>query len=66
MGMPKINNKPIVTPSDEMPVADLKRLAEISELEQLYDLKSGRILANDEVVDTREAAYGSTTDWERG
>jgi len=66
MGMPKINNKPIITPSDEMSVADLKRLAEISELEQLYDLKSGRVLANDEVVDTREAAYGSTTDWERG
>ncbi len=66
MGMPKINNKPIITPSDEMTVADLKQLAEISELEQLYDLKSGRVLANDEMVDTREAAYGSTTDWERG
>jgi hypothetical protein len=66
MGMPKINNQPIITPSDEMSVADLKRLAEISDLEQLYDLKSGRVLANNEVVDTREAAYGSTMDWERG
>ena len=66
MGLPKINNQTVVTPADRMSVAELKSLGEISELERLYDLQSGRALDDAEVVDTRDAEYGSTTDWERG
>ncbi len=66
MGLPRINNQTVVTPADRMIVAELKSLGEISELERLYDLQSGRVLDDAEVVDTRDAEYGSTTDWERG
>ena len=66
MGLPKINNETVVTPADQMTVAELKRLGEISELERLYDLQTGRVLDDAEVVDTRDATYGSTIDWERG
>ena len=66
MGLPKLNNKVIVTPKDSMTVIEFKRRAEVSDLERLYDLRSGRVLEDAEVIDTRKAEYGSTTDWERG
>jgi hypothetical protein len=66
MGLAKLNNRPIVTPSDKMTVAEFKRLAEVSALEKLYDLQTGRVLEETEQIDTREAEYGSTVDWERG
>lgn len=66
MGLPKVNNKVIVTPKDRMTVIEFKRLADISKLERLYELQTGRVLEDVEVIDTREAEYGSTTDWERG
>jgi hypothetical protein len=66
MGLPKINGKAIVTSQDQMTVAAFKRVAEISALERIYDLPTGRVLEDTEVIDTREAEYGSTTDWERG
>ena len=66
MGLPKLNNKVIVTPKDQMTVAEFKHLGEVSELERLYELQTGRVLDDAEVIDTREAAYGSTADWERG
>lgn len=66
MGQPKLNNRAITTPKDQMTVGEFKRLAEVSELERIYDLKTGRVLADAETIDTRESEYGSTTDWERG
>ena len=66
MGLTKLNNKAIVTPKDRMTVAEFKRLGDVSELERLYELQTGRVLENNEVIDTRESAYGSTADWERG
>ena len=66
MGLPKLNNKVIVTPKDQMTVAEFKRLGDVSELERLYELQTGRVLDNGELIDTRDTAYGSTADWERG
>jgi hypothetical protein len=66
MGLPKLNNKGINTPTDRMTVREFKRVAEISDLERIYDLQTGRVLGDAEVIDTRDAEYGSTTDWERG
>ena len=66
MGLPKLNNKVIVTPKDQMTVAEFTRLGDVSELERLYELQTGRVLENGELIDTRDAAYGSTADWERG
>lgn len=62
MGLPKINNKVIVTPKDRMTVAEFKRLGDVSELERLYELQTGRVLENGELIDTWDAAYGSTAD----
>ena len=66
MGLPKLNNKVIVTPKDRMTVAEFKRLGDVSELERIYELQTGRVVEDGELIDTREAAYGSTADWERG
>ncbi len=66
MGLPKLNDKAIVTSQDQMTVAEFKRVAEISELERIYDLRTGRVFEDTDVIDTHEAQYGSTTDWERG
>ncbi len=66
MGLPKLNNKIIVTPKDRMTVAEFKRLGDISELDRIYDLNSGRVLEDGELIDTRDAAYGATADWELG
>lgn len=66
MGLPKLNNKVIVTPRDQMTVAEFKRLGDVSELERIYEIQTGRVLENGDVIDTRDAAYGSTADWERG
>jgi hypothetical protein len=38
----------------------------VSELERIYELQTGRVLEDDELIDTRDAAYGATADWERG
>lgn len=64
--MIKLNNKKIVTPKDQMTVKELKPLADVSELERIYELDSGRVLADAEIIDTENAEYGSTLDWERG
>lgn len=66
MGLSKLNNKVIVTPKDQMTVAEFKRLGDVGELERIYDLHTGQVLEDNQLIDTREAAYGSTTDWERG
>ena len=66
MGLTKLNNKLIVTPKDQMSVGEFKRLGDVSELERIYELQTGRVLENGELIDTREGAYGSTADWERG
>ena len=66
MGLPKLNNRVIVTPRDNMTVAEFKRIGDVSELERIYELETGRVLDDTDLIDTREAAYGSTTDWERG
>lgn len=66
MGLPKLNNRVIVTPRDKMTVAEFKRLGDVSELERIYELDTGRVLDDADLIDTREAAYGSTADWERG
>jgi len=66
MGLTRINNNPVVAPTAEMTVRDLKRLAGISELERLYELDSGRVLNDTEVIDTNETEFGATLDWERG
>ena len=66
MGLIKLNNKSIVTPTSKMTVHEFKRLADISALERIYELSSGRVLGDTEVIDTEEAEYGSTLDWERG
>jgi len=66
MGMIKLNNRPFVTTKDRMTVLELKRLADVSELERIYELGSGRVLADAEVIDAEAAEYGSTLDWERG
>ena len=66
MGLTKLNNKPIITPTSKMTVQEFKRLADISALERIYELSSGRVLGDTEVIDTDGAEYGSTLDWERG
>jgi hypothetical protein len=66
MGLTKLNNKPIVTPKSKMTVQEFKRIADISALEKIYELDSGRVLGNTEVINTEDAEYGSTLDWERG
>jgi hypothetical protein len=65
MGMTKINEKQVVTPSDEMKVSDLKELANVPEHEKLYN-KQGHVLDDDEVVRTDHQEFGVVTDWERG
>lgn len=66
MGLPKLNNRVIVTPKDTMTVAEFKRLGDISELDRIYEIQTGRVLEDGEVIDTRDAAYGATADWQRG
>jgi hypothetical protein len=66
MGLPKLNNKLIVTPKDQMTVAEFKRLGDVSELERIYELQTGRVLENGDVIDTKAGTYGSTADWQRG
>jgi hypothetical protein len=66
MGLIKLNNKSIVTPKARMTVQELKRIADISALERIYELDSGRVLADTEVIDAENAEYGSTLDWQRG
>lgn len=66
MGLIKLNNKPIVTPKDRITVQELKRIADISALERIYELESGRVLVDTEVIDSENAEYGSTLDWQRG
>jgi hypothetical protein len=66
MGMIKLNSKPIVTTKDRMTVQELKRIADISALERIYELDSGRVLGDTEVIDAENAEYGSTLDWQRG
>ena len=55
MGLPKLNNKVIVTPKDRMTVAEFKRLGDVCELERIYELQTGRVLENGELIDTRDA-----------
>jgi hypothetical protein len=64
--MTKVNNKPVVTPADEMKVEDLKELAGIPGHEVLYEPGSGRVLHDSDVVPTNHNEYGVVTDWERG
>lgn len=66
MGLIRLNNKPIVTPKDKITVRELKRLADISALERIYELDSGRVLVDTDVIDAENAEYGSTLDWQRG
>ena len=66
MGLPKLNNKVIVTPKDQMTVAEFKRLGDVSELDRIYELQTGRVLEDGELIDTRDATYGATADWQRG
>jgi hypothetical protein len=66
MGMTKVNNKPVVTPAEEMKVEDLKELAGIPQHEVLYEPGSGRVLQDSDVVPTNHNEYGVVTDWERG
>jgi hypothetical protein len=65
MGKALVNGKPVVVPSSEMKVSELKELADIPPHEKLYS-KDGRILEDDEVVPTEHAEYGAVTDWTRG
>lgn len=65
MGLTKLNNKMITAP-DRTTVAELKRLGDISALDRIYELQTGRVLEDNDLIDPRNAAYGSTTDWERG
>ena len=55
MGLTKLNNKPIVTLKDEMSIAEFKKTAELSELERIYDLRTGRVFDDADIIDTREA-----------
>lgn len=66
MGQSKLNNRLIITPDDRMTVAEFRRVAEVSELERIYDLQTGRVLEDSEVIETAGHEYGSTSDWERG
>jgi hypothetical protein len=66
MGMTKINDKPVVTPADQMRVEELKELADIPKHEKLYNPADGRVLDDGEVVPANDREYGVVPDWERG
>ena len=65
MGKTVVNGKPVVTPSSEIKVSELKELADVPAHEKLYT-KDGQILDDDQVVPVDHAEYGAVTDWTRG
>ena len=65
MGRTKVNQREVVTPMPRMKVAELKELALVPTKDKLYD-KTGRVLRDDELVNTDDAEFGAVTDWTRG
>lgn len=66
MGKTLVNGKPLVTPTSEMKVSDLKELADVPDHEKLY-AKDGHVLDDNELIPTDHGAeYGAVTDWTRG
>lgn len=65
MGAMKINNKTVVAPNDQITVREAKALANLPANHRLYD-RSGKVLEENEVIDTNETEFGVVQEWERG
>jgi len=66
MGMTKVNQKDITTPTEELSVSELKDLADIPAHEKLYDVRDGSVLDDNERIRPDHREFGTVTDWDRG